>query len=130
MPTNRELVENSVVKESLTTAADGKSYSTKLYSFGRNHLGWLHFANGRVVKLNRETGRLYLAVTEGIRRDQFRRRHGRAHEAYAGGNGKACGQCLTPSASHAVVSATTQGSRLTTTMASDSALAKLESSES
>jgi hypothetical protein len=28
----------------------------------------IHFANGRVVKLNRETGRLYLSIQEGERR--------------------------------------------------------------
>lgn len=29
----------------------------------------IHFANGRIVKLSRETGRLYLAVLEGKVRD-------------------------------------------------------------
>ena len=31
-----ELVEDSVVKESLTTAADGKGYQTKLYNLDAN----------------------------------------------------------------------------------------------
>ena len=50
-----ELRQDSVVKESLTTAADGKKYRTKLYNQGTDP-GLLARQCGQVARLSRPTG--------------------------------------------------------------------------
>lgn len=52
---DQEMDENSVVKESLTTAADGKKYRTKLYNQGTDP-GLLARQCGQVARLSRPTG--------------------------------------------------------------------------
>ena len=49
---DQEMDENSVVKESLTTAADGKKYRTKLYNQGTDP-GLLARQCGQVARLSR-----------------------------------------------------------------------------